>query len=147
MNLLILSKKVQMKRTLYLKGMERINLTIEEFAKKYYLHDSTIEKINYDAENKTLILEIDFCFWMQIWYDKNTPENGLIAVNFETVSMFEYENHEFSNVLENLDTEIDHTEITSDGILEIYIREYVNSNEDKFWWIKIKAENVTVEEI
>lgn len=147
MNLLILSKKVQMNRTLYLKGMERINLTIAEFEEKYYLHDSTIEKINYDAENKTLILEIDFRFWMQLWYDKNTPKNGLIAVIFENVSMFEYENHEFNSILENLDTEIDHTEITTNEVLEIYIREYPLSGKDKFWWIKIKAENVTVEEI
>ena len=127
--------------------MEIINLTIAEFAKKYYLHDSTIEKIEYSAENKTLKLEIDFCFLMQIWYDKNTPENGLIAVNFETVSMFEYENHEFNSILENLDTEIDHTEITTNEVLEIYIREYPLSGKDKFWWIRIKAENVTVEEI
>ena len=136
-----------MNRTLYLKEMERINLTIEEFAKKYYFHDSAIEKIGYSAENKTLKLEIDFCFWMQIWYDKNTSENGLIAVNFENVSMFEYENHEFINILENLDTEIDHIKILTDGTLEIYIREYSIFSEDKFWWIKIKAENVTVEEI
>ena len=122
-------------------------MNIAEFEEKYYLHDSCIEKIEYLLENKTLKLEIDFCFWMQIWYDKNTPKNGLIAVTFENISIFEYENHEFSNILENLDTEIDHSEINSDGILEIYIREYVNSNEDNFWWIRIKAENVTVKEI
>ena len=122
-------------------------MTIEEFYEKYYLHDSAIEKIEYNAKNKKLKLEIDFCFWMQNRYNETAPKNGLIAVTFENVSMFEYKNHEFDSILENLDTEIDHTEITEDKTSEIYIREYVYSDKDKFWWIRIKAENVNVEEI
>ena len=122
-------------------------MTIAEFEEKYYLHDSEIAKIDYNAENKFLKLEIDFCFWMQNWYNIEEIPNGLIAVTFENISIFEYKNHEFSNFLENLDTETDHTKLTEDETLEIYIREYVHSSEDKFWWIRIKAENVTVKEI
>ena len=51
-------------------------MTIAEFEEKYYLHDSSIEKIEYDATNKRLTLTIDFCFWMQIWYDKETKEGS-----------------------------------------------------------------------
>ena len=136
-----------MNRISYLKEMETINLTVTEFEEKYYLHDSSIEKIEYNAVDKILKLEIDFCFWMQNWYNSAELPNGLIDVTFENVSSFEYEYHEFSNILENLDTEVDNTKITSDKMLEIYIREYSDSGKDLFWWIKIKAENVTVKEI
>lgn len=121
-------------------------MTIKEFEEKYYLHDSGIDKIEYDAENKTLKLTIDFCFWMQLWYNAEELPNGYIAVTFENVSVFEYEQHEFSNLLENLDTEVGHTEIENE-LLQIFIFEYPPSGEDDFWWIKIKAENVKVEEI
>ena len=65
-------------------------MTIEDFRNKYYLHDSSIEKIFYDAKNNKLALIIEFCFWWQPWYDKNTPTNGKISVTFENVSIFEY---------------------------------------------------------
>ena len=137
-----------MNRTFCQKEMEMIKLTTAEFAERYYFHDSSIDKIEYDAENKKLTLTIDFCFWMQNWYEKGKPENGYIAVTFENVSLFEYEQHEFSNILENLDTEIDHIEIATDEMLEIYIWEYNSPTEkDNFWWIKIRAENITVEEL
>ena len=117
-------------------------MTIAEFEEKYYLHDSSIEKIEYDATNKRLTLTIDFCFWMQIWYDKETPENGLISVIFDNVSLFEYEQHDFINILENIDTEVRRTEFENE-VLKIFIFEYKDI-EDAFWWIKIKADNVTV---
>ena len=116
-------------------------MTIAEFEEKYYLHDSSIEKIEYDATNKRLTLTIDFCFWMQIWYDKETPENGLISVIFDNVSLFEYEQHDFINILENIDTEVRRTEFENE-VLKIFIFEYKDI-EDAFWWIKIKADNVT----
>ena len=53
-------------------------MTLAEFENKYYLHDSSIDKIEYDAADKKLTLTIDFCFWMQNWYDKNHAENGLM---------------------------------------------------------------------
>lgn len=123
-------------------------MTITEFAKKYYLHDSSIDKVEFDAENKKLTLTIDFCFWMQLWYEQGKPENGYIAVTFENVSFFEYEQHEFSNILENLDTEIDHIEIDENGALEILMWEYLKKIDDDIYSIlKVKAENVTVEEL
>lgn len=123
-------------------------MTITEFAKKYYLHDSSIDKVEFDAENKKLTLTIDFCFWMQLWYEQGKPENGYIAVTFENVSFFEYEQHEFSNILENLDTEIRTAEIDENGALEILMWEYLKKIDDDIYPIlKVKAENVTVEEL
>lgn len=122
-------------------------MTVAEFEEKYYLHDSSLEKIEYDAANKKLTLTIDFCFWMQLWYNADELPNGYIAVTFEDVSLFEYEQHDFSSILENLDTEIDHTEIGENELLEIFILEYKTVDKDDFWWLKIKAENVSVAEI
>lgn len=63
--------------------------------------------------------------------------------------MFEYEEHDFQNILENIDTEVVQTEINENDLLEIIIREYKNfqSLEMDFWIIKIKAENVEVVEL
>ena len=128
--------------------MVMIKLTLAEFAKKYYLHDSSIEKINFDEKNKILTLTIEFCFWMQNWYKNDEPTNGKISVTFENVSLFEYEQHDFNNILENLDTEVCSTEFDDDGALEILIREYVDYPlQMYFWLIKINADNVEVTEL
>ena len=128
--------------------MEAIKLTIAEFEEKYYLHDSSIEKIEYDAANKKLVLTICFCFWMQLWYNQNELPNGYIAVTFENVSLFEYEDHEITEILSDLDTEIRNTKVDAAGTLFIFMWEYVSKiDEDIYPVIKIKAENVTVKEI
>ena len=121
-------------------------MTITEFEEKYYLHDSTIEKIDYDANNKRLTLTIDFCFWMQIWYDKETPENGLISVTFDNVSYYVYENYDPSKLFSDYTPEILQTKIDYDGILNIYTFEFVRyePGEDLYPVMKIKADNVTV---
>ena len=121
-------------------------MTITEFEEKYYLHDSTIEKIDYDANNKRLTLTIDFCFWMQIWYDKETPENGLISVTFDNVSYYVYENYDPSKLFSDYTPEILQTKIDDDGILNIYTFEFVRyePGEDLYPVMKIKADNVTV---
>ena len=48
---------VQDLRILFLKRMEMIKLTLEEFEQNFSLHDSNITKIDYDAEKKKLNLE------------------------------------------------------------------------------------------
>ncbi len=124
-----------------------INLTLAEFAEKYYLHDSSIDQIDYDEENRRLTLTIDFCFWMQRWYNKSyDAENGLITVTFNNVSAFECGRRDFENFEYDLDTEIDHTEIDEDGALKIIVREYLSYQplEEEYWQIKINADNVTV---
>lgn len=123
-------------------------MTIAEFEEKYYLHDSSIEKVEYDAANKKLVLTICFCFWMQLWYNQNELPNGYIAVTFENVSLFEYEDHEITEILSDLDTEIRNTKVDAAGTLFIFMWEYVSKiDEDIYPVIKIKAENVTVKEI
>ena len=125
-------------------------MTLQDFRSKYYLHDSSIEKIEYDAVDKTLALTIDFCFWMQNWYDKTTPTNGLIAVTFEGVSVFEYDNNITDRIFsDELDSEIWDAELDGDGCLNFFSVEYIYNPDgnDIYWNLKIKADNVEVEEL
>lgn len=124
-------------------------MTITEFEEKYYLHDSTIDKIEYDAENKKLTLTIDFCFWMQLWYEKGKPENGYIAVIFENVSFYEYEDYDPSKLFSDLTPEILDTNVEDDGTLVLFTFEFVRyePGEDLYPIMRIRAENVTVEEL
>ena len=121
-------------------------MTITEFEEKYYLHDSTIEKIDYDANNKRLTLTIDFCFWMQLWYDKETPENGLISVTFDNVSYYVYENYDPSKLFSDYTPEILQTKIDENGMFIMLTFEFVRyePGEDLYPVMKIKADNVTV---
>ncbi len=124
-------------------------MTIAEFEHKYYLHDSSIDKIEYDAANKTLRLEIDFCFWMQLWYNKDEPTNGTIAVTFDNVSHYEYENYDPGKLFSDYTPEILKTKIDENETLKIYTFEFVRyePGEDLYPVMKIKADSVTVEEI
>lgn len=120
-------------------------MTLQEFRAKYYLHDSSIEKIDFDADKKLLTMKIDFCFWMQNWYDKTTPKNGLIAVTFEGVSLFEYDADIADRIFsDELDSEIRDAELDADGNLEFFSVEYsFNSDSDDIYWLlKINAANV-----
>ena len=124
-------------------------MTLQEFRGQYYLHDSSIEKIAFDAENKTLTLTIEFCFWMQNWYDKTTPKNGLIAVTFEDVSIFEYDDDIADKIFSDIDSEIRDAELDADGNLEFFSVKYsFNSDSDDIYWLlKINAANVEVTEL
>lgn len=121
-------------------------MTVAEFEKKYYLHDSSIDKIDYDIDNKKLTLTIDFCFWMQDWYEETLPKNGLITVTFENVSCYTYEDYDPSKLFSDFTPEILQTELDADGRLIIYTFEFVRyePGEDLYPVMKIKADNVTV---
>ena len=125
-------------------------MTLQEFREKYYLHDSSIEKIDFDADKKVLTMKIEFCFWMQNWYDKATPKNGLIAVTFENVSRFEYDDDIADRIFsDELDSEIRDAEPDADGNLDFFSVEYsFNSDSDDIYWLlKVKAANVEVAEL
>ena len=124
-------------------------MNVAEFEEKYYLHDSSIDKIEYDAENKKLTLTIDFCFWMQLWYEQGNPENGYIAVTFENVSFYEYEDYDPSKLFSDFTPEILDAKVEDDGTLVLFTFEFVRyePGEDLYPIMRIRAENVTVEEL
>ncbi len=63
-------------------------MTLTELVNKYYFHDSTLEAIRFDQNRNSLVMEIDFCFWMQTDYVKTSPETGMIQLIFNGVQDF-----------------------------------------------------------
>ena len=136
-------------RTLFLKRKKMIKLTLFEFEKNFSLHDSDITKIDYNAENKKLILEIDYCNWFENFDDQKDFINGKISATFENISYYSYEGYDPSKLFSDYDPEILQIEIDDDGILNIYTFEFVRyePGEDLYPIMKIKAENVEVTEL
>jgi hypothetical protein len=62
------------------------NMTAQEFVRKYILHDSLIESVEVLSGGKTIVLMIDFAFWMQPGYNTANPETGTLKVTFDDVS-------------------------------------------------------------
>ena len=124
-------------------------MTVREFEDNYYLHDSNIEKIFFDADKKILTLEIFFCFWMQEWYDKNEPSNGLIRVTFKNVSHVEFDEHSIENNLADLEVEILDIDVDEDNTLILGTVDYGMNRGlcDGYYQLKISAANVEVEEL
>lgn len=121
-------------------------MLIKEFAEKYNLHDSGIEKIFYDAEHKKLVLTIEFCFWMQNWYVECEPSNGKISVTFENVSLFEHDENISDRIFsEELDSEIYSADIDDDGNFVIFSVD--TACDEIYWQLKIKSKNVEVVEL
>lgn len=63
-------------------------MTINNFIKKYNLHDSLLESINYNKKDSTVTLEIDFCYWQQKNYTSIMQETGMIRLIFSNVYEF-----------------------------------------------------------
>ena len=119
-------------------------MTLSDFLRQYYFHDSSIEKIDFNIEHKILTIRIDFCFWMQPWYKQSEdPANALIDIIFENVSLFEYNNHlVIQNFSEKCDNEIRDVVLDTNDCLQFVI---ANSNDDNdLLLFKIKAIDVRV---
>ncbi|MBQ4404011.1 MAG: hypothetical protein II857_06320 [Selenomonadaceae bacterium] len=124
-------------------------MTIEQFAERYYLHDSSLEKVDFDADKKILALTIEFCFWMQNWYDKSEPTNGLIRATFKDVSIFEYDDCIAEKIFSNIDSEIRYGKIDADGNFILFAVEAADyaEQDDIYFLLKISAASVDVEEL
>ena len=126
-------------------------MTLYELREKYYFHDSSIQKVDFDADKKVLTLEIEFCFWWQPWYNKSEPTNGLIRLTFEDVSLFEYDDDIADRIFfDELDSEILKGELDAEGNLVFFSVEtpdFSDDDEDIYWLLKINAANVEVEEL
>lgn len=65
-------------------------MTISEFFRNYNLHDSLLEIVEYNKANKTVMLEIDFCYWQQENYTDDMKERGMVTLVFSDVNKFDY---------------------------------------------------------
>ena len=61
-------------------------MTAQEFVRKYILHDSLIESVEVLNDGRTIVVMIDFSFWMQPGYNAADPETGTLKVTFNDVS-------------------------------------------------------------
>lgn len=125
-------------------------MNLHELRDRYYFHDSSIVKVAFDAEKNFLTLEISFCFWMQEWYDKNEPSNGLIRLTFMDVSFFEYDAIIADRIFsDKLDSEIRSVKLDDRNLVFFSVEtpDFSNDDEDIYWQLKINAANVEVEEL
>ena len=116
-------------------------MTIEQFAEKYSLHDSNLEKVDFDADKKILVILIKYCWWWKDCSDKREDINGSIRVTFKEVSLFEYDIDIAEKIFVNIDSEIRSGDLDADGNFIIV------AVEDDYYQIKIRAASVDVEEL
>ncbi len=63
-------------------------MLVKDFISNYDMHDSLIDKLEIQ-ENNTIIITIDFAFWMQAGYNESDPETGPLIVTFINVSNYQ----------------------------------------------------------
>ncbi|MDO4841008.1 MAG: hypothetical protein Q3990_10100 [Desulfovibrionaceae bacterium] len=61
-------------------------MTAHDFVKNYYMHDSSIDNVEVLDNGRTIVLWVDFSYWMQEEYKDGDPENGTIKITFYDVS-------------------------------------------------------------
>jgi hypothetical protein len=93
-------------------------MKIVEFFKKYWFHDSLIEKVDSDGESNLVTLSISFCNWMQDDYKPDQPQIVDMNVIFHNVQHFVFEQSEI--------------ELDYDQILDVKIEEI----QDDFWKVQ-----------
>ncbi len=110
-------------------------MTTNDFVANYIMHDSLIDKVEILENGSTIVLWIDFAFWMQSGYNEKDPETGTIKVTF----------HGVTNCLipENVNwDEISILDMKMNG--DSIIIALINDMTDDFLEIIINANHVTV---
>jgi len=108
-------------------------MTLLELFTKYEFHDSLLNKIEYTPEQKTLIFEIDFCYFMQKEYNDGEPENGIIKLIFNDVENYNNITGEF-DMLSILETKLSDNKCITFNIL--------NDVTNDFYELSIETNNV-----
>jgi len=85
-------------------------MNISEFAKQHNLIGSLLEKISVNDIEKSLCLEIDYCYWRQSNYNEDDAETGIVVFKFENCTFYTFDDHELNSdeivKVETLDNEI-----------------------------------------
>ena len=85
-------------------------MNINEFVKQHNLIGSLLENISVCDVEKSLYLEIDYCYWQQSNYNDADPETGIVVFKFEDCAFYAFDNHELNSdeivKVEILDNEI-----------------------------------------
>ena len=85
-------------------------MTINEFIKQHNLIGSLLESISANDIEKSLCLEIDYCYWQQSNYHEGDEETGIVIFEFENCTSYAFDDHPLNSdeivKVEILDNEI-----------------------------------------
>lgn len=110
-------------------------MKLQDFVKKYELHDSLLEYIIYNRQKQELVLDIDLCYWMQKNYKDSEPETGMIKLVFEGVK-------EYSEMTgEVADFSILNVDVTDDNGVKISV---LDDENNEFHEVSFNADSVRV---
>ena len=86
-------------------------MNINEFVKQHNLIGSLLESISVNDSEKSICLEIDYCYWQQSNYNEKDEETGIVIFKFENCSSYTFDDHTLNSdeivKVEVLDDEID----------------------------------------
>ena len=60
-------------------------MTAQDFIKNYIMHDSLIDNVEILDKGKTIVLWVDFSYWMQEEYKEGDPDTGKLKITFYDV--------------------------------------------------------------
>ncbi len=106
-----------------------------EHLRKFDFHDSLLESISYDNDNKKIFLKIDFCNWKQEWYNESDEETSMISIVFNNASNLSIPNFSLNS------DEIIEFDILSDNSVKMVV---FNDIDNTSYEIIIRAQTVEI---
>ncbi|MDO4584304.1 MAG: hypothetical protein Q4D62_09400 [Planctomycetia bacterium] len=80
----------------------KIEMELNELLEKYDFHDSGLERIQYDSAERRAEMEVEFCNWMQDYFQKGMVKQPIVSLVFTEVSEMKYaglEQYDEGNVI------------------------------------------------
>ena len=68
-------------------------MNISEFVRQHNLNGSLLERISVNDSEKSLCLEIDYCYWQQSNYNEGDEETGVVIFKFENCTSYDFDDH------------------------------------------------------
>ena len=107
-------------------------MNAKDFLKQHNLIGSLLESIAVDREDRSVCLEIDYCYWQQSNYNEGDEETGIVFLKFENCTSYSFDEHPLNS------DEIVKVEIT-DNEIDICLESDITSD---YHHIKINCSNV-----
>lgn len=108
-------------------------MKISKLIKTYNLTGSLLETVQVDAIKRTIILELDFCYWQQKDYDDNDAETGMAGLIFSDCTKYNISNHTINS------DEIVKATAIDDNTIDICVESDIT---EEYHHIEISAMNV-----
>ena len=111
-------------------------MTAHEFVENYIMHDSLVDSVEVHDYGATIVLLLDFAFWMQPGYNETDPETGTLKIIFNNVSEFSISENVDWNTVSILDT------ADSEGMVKFSL---MNDLTDEYLELIIRSNHIIVE--